>query len=810
MPTTIKLYFSTGIRPEKNAVIEDIAAYLSTKSSVEYSINRFIEHDTSLSIKIDTTLFSPASPYGTSVELTNPFNTAQHPDYCAIKNERDTDFVYYYVLNKKWTATRTLTLELAIDSLTSFVDCYEFTAKTLVEREHKDRFINYPVTIGSATYLPRKLYLDGDGISPQLYHEDLDDDIENADAAGDWYLIYIANNTTGAVEGKDYPINAYLVSGEDIGNESVYTNSLKLSNLNQTNTYWFGGSVNGSYAATDYIVLPNGKKEYLDGIYLLSKYDDNKFYLAKIIKPPFGGTGEKRLAIYSQDIEFSSIKTTKITLTSSKNQIESGTISQIAAKIDNFLTGTITPTKTAIENVISGVDSIDRTDTRLLSIIKLPYAPINIIIPDDGEFILPAEISGISQITWQNQQTNYYLKINSNYLSAFENEIKMANYAILMYEQKSKINDTRNDETESALYRSDFYQIRFIYDSFIYPLPFEMLADEFLKTLKPSDKILSLKMVTTSTMNSRFLFDFENSGKAFKFKKSEQDYPHIMVVARNNNIAIYNSEYINYMRNGYNYDVKAKNAALLNAGLNIGAGVLSTGIGLITGDVAGNIRAGAQAAQFNKEAAQAAALSESLLTAGEAARGAAQTPYINAAIRQANTAATAYKQAQAAAKQYNPTANVLALGQAINGVTGIIKGVQQIQQTEREFAQKQHAIRQASVSVSGSDDIDLLSYYSHNRLKSEVWQCSDRMKKALADLYYYQGYATQEQKVPTHNNRKWFDFLRCQADIKNIKNLDQRFIDNIKDRLAIGATFYHNVNGVWDIEQTKGNPETWI
>ena len=29
----IKLYFSTGIRPEKNAVIEDIAAYLSTKEA---------------------------------------------------------------------------------------------------------------------------------------------------------------------------------------------------------------------------------------------------------------------------------------------------------------------------------------------------------------------------------------------------------------------------------------------------------------------------------------------------------------------------------------------------------------------------------------------------------------------------------------------------------------------------------------------------------------------------------------------------------------------------------------------------------
>lgn len=804
MATTIKLYFSTGIRPEKNAVIEDIAAYLSTKSSVEYSINRFIEHDTSVSIKIDTIQLPPVS-HVTAGEASAPFkDVSSHLDYCAIKNAADSQYVYYYILNKKWIATYTLLLELAIDALTSFADCYEFTAKTLVEREHKDRFINYPVTIGSATYLPRKLYLDGDGITPQLYHEDLDDDIENADAAGDWYLMYVANNETGAVEGKDYPINAYIINETEI-NQEIYTYRINKETLTQTTAYWFGSALGDSFSTTDYMQI-NGRKVYLNGLFKIEK---------EIATPKWniyqfwGNLKTKYIYNDFSIIDFSATAKLYIVDKDKDFQIENGSIAQAAATIKQLTSGTLYPTKTKLADNLNAIESVDRTDTRLLSIIKLPYAPINIIIPEEGEIQLPSEVT-IESITWQNQQTNYYFKVNSNYLSAFENEIKIANYAVLMYEQKSKINDTRNDETESALYRSEFYQFRFVYDSFVYTLPFEMLADDFLKTLKPSDKILSLKMITTSTMNSRFLFDFENSGNGFKFKKSEQDYPHIMVVARNNNIAIYNSEYINYMRNGYNYDVKAKNAELLNAGLNIGTGVLSTGIGLITGGVGVNIRAGAKAAQFTKEAAQAAALSESLLTAGEAARGAAQTPYINAAIGQANTAANAYKQAQAAAKQYNPTANVLALGQAINGVTGIIKGVQQIQQTEREFAQKQHAIRQASVSVSGSDDIDLLTYYSHNRLKSEVWQCSDRMKKALADLYFYQGYATQEQKVPTHNNRKWFDFLRCQADIKNVKNIDQRFIDNIKDRLSIGVTYYHNVNGVWDIEQTKGNPETWI
>lgn len=809
MPTIIKLYFSTGIRPEKNAVIEDIAAYLATKSSVTYSVNRFIEHDTSVSIKIDTHALSPASQYDTAGEKLNPFDYPKF-DYCAIKNERDDDFVYYYVLNKKWTATKTLMLDLAIDSLTSFTGCYEFTAKTLIEREHKDRFINYPVTIGSESYLPRKLYLDGDGIAPQLYHDSAnDDEIENPNAAGDWYLFYIANNTTGATEGKDYPVNAYLVNGDGFIVKRTNYN-LNVANLDTGKIYWFGGDLSNSYPQGSTVLV--GEKGYTVSELNYILHEEVALRggtLERWVLEKQKANGQTQLiAVLKESDVVTFVQDKTVYITNYSGQIWGATPSETAAKVINQQTGTATFTTEQVNRELNSIETVDRTDTRLISAIKLPYCPAEINLTE-GEESFPAYVIE-NEFTWQNGNIFWYLKIASNYLTAFESEFKIGNYGLLLYQKKSEINDTRNDATESALYRSDFYQVRFIYDSFTYTLPFEMLADDFLKTPQPSEREIKIKMVTTSTMNSRFLFDFCNENKAFKFKVSEQDYPHIMIISRNNNIAIYNSEYINYMRNGYNYDVKAKNAALLNAGLNIGTGVLSTGIGLITGGVGGNIRAGAQAAQFTKEAAQAAALSESLLTAGEAARGAAQTPYINAAIGQANTAANAYKQAQAAAKQYNPTANVLALGQAINGVTGIIKGVQQIQQTEREFAQKQHAIRQASVSVSGSDDIDLLTYYSHNRLKSEVWQCSDRMKKALADLYYYQGYATQEQKIPTHNNRKWFDFLRCQADIKNIKNLDQRFIDNIKDRLAIGATFYHNVNGAWDIEQTKGNPETWI
>ena len=782
MATIIKLYYNTGIRPEKNAAIEGITTFLSTKQSVTIPLNRFIQHDTSLSIKIDSNLLTDKY----TGDVLNPFRNGK-PDYCGIINDQDSAYVYYYVMNKDWTATRTVTLELAIDSLTSFQNAWEFTDKTVVTREHKDRFINKQVTIGAFTYLPRKLYLDGDNIQPALYNKE-EDYIEDYEAPGDWYLMYIANNTSGAVEGKDYPIDAYLVSGSNISVGS-YTYRLTVSSLDASKVYYFGGSVIGSFAADDYAVLPDGSKLMLDGIYFLKKPQSGNWQLSKAL----GNGNSKYITSFADHLDFSSIKNLII----APVDCLLSTLAQMPASINNSKTGTKAPAKVASSGSVDGIETVDRTDTRILSILKLPYAPVDIVINEETEeFQLPAEIEKVSAITWQNQKSNSYLKIKSNYLSAFEKDIMFPkgflDYAFM---KKSEITDVRKLEAESALYRSDYFQFRFVYDSFSYPLQYELLDENYLKTVYNTQGPLTIKMVTTSTMNSRFLFDFNNNGKGYVYGYKDQDYPYIMNVARNNNVATYNSDYINYIRNGYNYDVKAKNAAVLNASLGIGASAVSTGLQLF--GLGGTVKSLAKAAAAAKEGSE-------FETWAQKSMGNAST----VGITEGNIAQ--YKAQLAETQNKLRTSTTLALGQAYTGVTGIINGVQQIQLTEANFQQKQHAIKQASVSVSGSDDIDLLSYYSKNRMKVERWECSDRMKKALGDLYYYQGYSTQEQKIPTHNNRKWFDFLQCQADIKNTKNLDQKFIDNIKDRLSIGVTYYHNVNGQWDLEQTKGNNEKWI
>lgn len=805
--SSVKLYYDTKIRPEKNARIEGLEAYLAGKSIQSITLNKYVKHDLSISIKIDT---EELSSYVWTGDVLNPFASGRL-DYVAIKNDKDTGWIYYFVMNQAWTASKTVTLELALDTINSFDGCYEFTDRTVVSREHKSRYNDEnEITYKGIVYLPREFYLDGDGITPQLYKQD-EWTIEDSKANYDWYLLYMANNEAAATKGDEYAVNAYLIGGENIGVPN-YVNRLKITDFVDTNSYWLGSLFDNSYTVNDQIILENGSTISTEGAFAIYKDPfTDKITLYKAL-----GMGEvKKIAEIVNYIDFSSKNKVYTASYDARTPILAGDLSKINTRLNARVTGSIEPTKTAGQGQgVDSIDTVDRTDTRIISIIKLPYAPINIDTSGE-EIILPPEVEGSALVKWQNEKSYYYYKVKTDFLSGFEKDIGIDYNKFIsgwMVPKNNLINAvTRGQFYESALYRSEYFQMKFVYDSFNY-----VIQNELLNGTTYVGKDLTqpwyMKMVTTSTMNSRFLFDFNNNNKGINYWKELQDYPYLMNIARNNNIVTYNSEYVNYMRNGYNYDVKAKNAALLQAGLGIATGVIGTGLSLASGGIGSNILAGINANKFARAGSLAATLAGNIAETTQlgARLGFDVQNHYNTINALGKTSVDAFNQAQKYAQSYNPTANILALGQMINGVTSIINGVESIAATERTFEQKQQQIKQASVSVSGSDDIDLLSYYSGNRMKLERWEASPRMQKALFDLYYYQGYATNEQKVPLHNDRKWFDFLQCQADIKNTKNLDQRYIDNLKDRFSIGVTYYHNNNGVWDIDQEKENIETWI
>ena len=800
--STVKIYYDTKIKPERNADIEDIESYLSSKTSVTIPLSKFYKHDLSLTLKLDTLDLGESVWSG---DILNPFKQGKI-DYIAIKNDTDTSYIYYFVIEQNWTASRTVTFTLALDTINSFKDCFEFTDKTVVSREHKSRFNDEnEITYNGITYIPREFYLDSEGMQPLLYKSN-EWQINDSKANYDWYLLYMANNTSGAVEGKDYPITAFLVSDQAYTREGAQYIA-KVSALDRTKNYWLGSAISGSYGTNDIIRV--GTESYPVSEINLIEYDIayNSWTLKKQKATSKVMQLVTKLAS-SDTLTFIENKVIGITAASEYSNIVGMNPTATGANVDTNKQGNLTLTPETLPSEISSIETVDRSDTRIISIIKLPYCPVPVTITNDK--ISYPEYITVSSINWQNTKSYYYLQVSTTFLNGFQNEIGIDYDWFISGWMVPKNNlltaTTKSDFYESALYKSEYFQMKFVYDSFNYVIQNELLSD-LTYINKDLSKPWYMKMVTTSTMNSRFLFDFNNNDKGIKYRKQTQDYPYLMSVARNNNVVTYNSEYVNYMRNGYNYDVKAKNASIQNAVLS----TIASGINLATlGTTAAGraIDTSIKVAQLKTNAVKEAIKTNKSLVANRSLAARPLTSAFDDALSEVNFMGANLQAEQLRAQ--GSTANVLALGQAFNGVTSIINNINSIQQTEAAFEQKQHQIKNASVSVAGSDDIDLLSYYSNNRMKLERWEVSPRMRSALFDLYYYQGYATNEQKKPTHNDRRWFDFLQCTADIDNIKNIDQRFIDDIKAKFSIGVTYYHKYNNQWDIDQKKENIETWI
>ena len=90
--STVKIYYDTKIKPERNADIEDIESYLSSKTSVTIPLSKFYKHDLSLTLKLDTL---DLGEYIWSGNILNPFKQGKI-DYIAIKNDTDTSYIYYF------------------------------------------------------------------------------------------------------------------------------------------------------------------------------------------------------------------------------------------------------------------------------------------------------------------------------------------------------------------------------------------------------------------------------------------------------------------------------------------------------------------------------------------------------------------------------------------------------------------------------------------------------------------------------------------------------------------------------------------
>lgn len=790
MNSIVFLYYNSHIIPEKNFKIDDLEQYLATLEKLEYDDFQYIKHDLSITIKVNLSQEQLA------------YNNPNSIDYVRIQNGLNVPY-FYFVKNRRWISSNTIALDLYIDSIITFEGNYTLSDKSRIYRKHSDRwvrtivdsavwntsstiqdgtlygyvnlyhnfaplsFINnfsidvngysstdYQITdvlIGTAfvqcrlrfsvdqigadvditmtayrTTTRRKIDLYSEGISPLLYKK-LEYTINDDGLV--WNLIYRkTGNENQAVECSLLPsesINVNYPQGEDLTQAlygSVGANNYAYWDYRFSNSIWplevSDGTITTELRSNRidrwiYYEIIGYTIKYLTSttfkVYKWSRrYNSNGTFITQVylglVKDILGNTTFTQIRC-SENIFRFAILTAKGTAESSTDSI-------------TLITTTLT---------IKSFDALDKTDPLLIKIIELPYSPIPYTL---------------------NKETNEYsfninIQLNSNSeikipFNNFENTINSqltTPYSYLVRAIIPSYSQERDDIYESKLYHSDYYLPKFVYDSFSHDFIGEFQSDSVDVSL------FKFKFKTSNTINSRFLFDFYQED----YKLSNNDYPNILNVERNNEKLILNDDYINYIKNGYNYDIKMKKMA---------------DIGAIAGGISGTIGG-------------------ALTIAGGVASS-------------------------------NPA---LVIGGIASIGSAIVGSVNNIAKSELAMSERLLQKKMQSLGIEGANDIDLLNYYTKgNKAKLCYYEVSDRMKKALADLFYYTGYNTDEFGNPQDymNTRIYFNYIQADVLFKENANISDVFMNDIKARFMIGITCIHHTNGEWDLEQHYENWERTI
>ena len=224
------------------------------------------------------------------------------------------------------------------------------------------------------------------------------------------------------------------------------------------------------------------------------------------------------------------------------------------------------------------ITDLDRTDPKNIKLIKLPYIPYDFTITG-GVLDISSDPNWSYAAIPQSGGDCYALKLNNLNIKLERNidqQYGGNGYFNLRARDEIAINsasksDLRVDaDLESKLFASEFYQPTYFYDSFSYKINLEDLDVEEYISDKNDFSSFGIRFECTSTINSRFMFTFTD----LKFRFASSNYANVMPIIRNNEEVLYNVPYVNYIRTGFNYDVKAKN---IQMGANIANIALSGG-----------------------------------------------------------------------------------------------------------------------------------------------------------------------------------------------------------------------------------------
>ena len=331
---------------------------------------------------------------------------------------------------------------------------------------------------------------------------------------------------------------------------------------------------------------------------------------------------------------------------------------------------------------------------------------------------------------------------------------------------------------------------------------------------KNGNAYANIKFALSNAISSDMMFKLDwTTGSYIKQNK----YDGTMVSSRNMEKPIYTNGYVDYLRNGYNWDQVAVKRQNQNAKINTIMGGVGTalqiGLSAIPGFKAISHAEGelASLTQSHSDLAKEYATFRTMPNVVNT-----QGPYTYAELGEAVQGyAEKVNEARAKLQSIKTTSSGFAgliAGQAFNSAQSAYNAARSIKSNNNSFSASL-ANKQAQASgIEGSSNVDLFDQYSGGaKLEYNIFTISDEDKNNIARVFYYLGYSHPVQEIPDFDTRLWFNFVQCDAVFNDEATcIYNKYIDDIKTRFKMGITVYHDVENQYDFDQEMENWETNI
>ena len=762
--STLKLYINSGMKQENNYIVEYIGQYLGLNAQGVRVIENF------------QYIRNPASSQAFKVNIPQDEYNNSVVDYASLL--QDGDIYYYFIVDAKWTSQDCLTLVAVLDTLNTFQGQYSLTDRSNIERQHVDRVRligERPTGDSIDEVVTNVISTTREELQPEMLmtrHEVLSGDLP-IDNRYQWYLIYQTNTESGNPEilmcadrdinvGTESGTSEYIVTAADLKGglpaRMVFGRFRAIINTDESETIDMNGSLS--------ISIDPDSTDNLSITYI-----------------PYQGLGyipERRTGRVR--IQLDGTTSLKVYNTSGPNFNQP----YVEENSSYTLIG---------RAVCTSIDTIDRTMSNLYKVIECPYCPLDLQITN-------GTITGIPQ-GWKYDQSQNKLSCNNlsyefpervawteeNVMNHIAGQVIKAQRAKLsQYSRKDHQDGVEGNVVDPKTYISTLRSYNFVYDAVTWSLvPEDLVIPN--NSARPDLIRMYYKQSNNISSDCGFRFDIPEFTM-----RHRQYFDQYMFSARSNELPLYSSDWINYQRNGYNYDKKANTLR-----------TWSDMIGAIAGVAGGGLSSIGQIASFQNRPEI-----ESL-----------KEQYREGTLWGSEFDSETRKAIASKLSKYRLPTTLGIIGTGVNVAVGITNAVLSHYQREQALEQKVNEYKSRAFSVSTTGNHDLFKWYSGNKVILFEFEPREEVRELINDFFSLYGYAQGYYMVPDLDSRLWFNYCRGTVDIDNYKkkrSIEENKAD-IVQRFQQGVYKIHRVNTplgtFWDMKLERQNyerailPESW-